>query len=81
MFTWVENEIITINPGKESKKVRDGKFQTDFRDPRTVWVTVNEDENTYFDLITIFSIKSDKTTVNKKCLSPVSQGQKCFYNS
>lgn len=26
MFTWVENEIITINPGKESKKVRDGKF-------------------------------------------------------
>ena len=36
MFTWVENEIITINPGKESKKVRDGKFQTDFRDPRTV---------------------------------------------
>ena len=36
MFTWVENEIITINPGKESKKVRDGKFQTNFRDPRTV---------------------------------------------
>ena len=26
MFTWIENEIITINPGKESKKVREGKF-------------------------------------------------------
>jgi WD40 repeat protein len=28
MFTWVENEIITINPGKESKKVRDASNQT-----------------------------------------------------
>ena len=35
MFTWVENETITINPGKESKKVRDGKLQTGFRDPGT----------------------------------------------
>ena len=26
MFTWIENEIITINPGKESKKIREGKF-------------------------------------------------------
>ena len=35
MFTWVENETITINPGKESKKVRDGKLQIGFRDPGT----------------------------------------------
>ena len=45
MFTWVENETVTINPGKESKKVRDGKLQTGFRDPRTVRTLTFDTEN------------------------------------
>ena len=73
MFKWVENEIITINPGKETKKVRDGKYDS------CNITHIGAYDSFWCNQLKLFSFKSDKTSINAKCMSPISQSQNSFY--